>query len=340
MTLQRRLPALRGKLPRRVIAAVAAAALVAAAFVVPVPIFYVLVPGPVQDIERRVEVAGARTYSSTGRLYMTTVGVDVNATVVEIVLAALDTTSVVVPARQVTGGRPLEQLESSQRAQMVTSKRHARVIALGAAGFGRPTGEGARVVTTVEDSPADGVLEPGDVITAVDGSRVATSCDVERVVDAAEIGDLIDVTVRRAGHERDVLLSAGRNEQGRAYLGVIVTDVAYRFEPGVEVTFPTGRVAGPSAGLMLALALYDRLTPSDLTSARDVAGTGILDCAGGVEPIGGVEQKVVAAERHGAEVFLAPRGNLDAARAASTDIEVVGVSTFDDARRYLEGSGA
>jgi PDZ domain-containing protein len=271
---------------------------------------------------------------------MTTVGVDVNATIVEVVLAAFDTTSVVVTARQVTGGRPLEQLESSQLAQMATSKRHARVVALGAAGFGRPTGEGARVVTTAEDSPADGVLDRGDVITAVDGSRVATSCDVGRLVDAAEIGDLVEVTVRRAGHERRVMLSAGRDDQGRAYLGVGLTNVAYQFEPDVEVTFPTGRVAGPSAGLMLALALYDRLTPSDLTSARDIAGTGILDCAGAVEPIGGVEQKVVAAERHGAEVFLAPEENLDAARAASTDIEVVGVSTFDDALRYLEGSGA
>jgi PDZ domain-containing protein len=90
---------------------------------------------------------------------------------------------------------------------------------------------------------------------------------------------------------------------------------------------------------MFALALYDRLTPADLTFARDVAGTGTIDCAGGVGPVGGVEQKVAAAERHGADVFLAPLGNVDAARAASTDIEIVGVATFDDARRYLEGAG-
>lgn len=337
MSFRGRLLALRRTLSRRVVVAVAVAALMAAAFVVPVPLFYVLVPGPVQDIERRVDVTGARTYSSEGRLYMTTVGVDVNATAVEIVGAAFDATTVVVSARAVTGGRPLDQLESTQRAQMATSKRNASVVALGAAGFGRPTGEGARVVGTVEGSPADGVLQRGDVITSIDGSQIATVCDVGRRVDAADIGERLDVTVRRAGREEHVTLSAGRQERGGAYLGVALTNVAYRFEPDVDVRFPTGRVAGPSAGLMLALALYDRLTPSDLTSARDIAGTGILDCAGGVGPIGGVEQKVVAAERHGAEVFLAPVENVQAARAAGTSIEVIGVSTFDDARRYLEG---
>jgi Lon-like protease len=337
VSLQGRLPDLRGKVPRRVIVATVASALLAAAFVVPIPVLYVLVPGPVQDIERRVEVSGARTYSSTGRLYLTTVGVDVNATAVEIALAAFDTTTVVVPARQVTGGRPLDQLESTQRAQMATSKRNASVVALGAAGFGRPTGEGARVLSTVEGSPADGLLRRGDVITSVDRGRVATVCDVGRVVDAVDIGDRLDITVRRAGREEQVTLSAGRDQRDRAYLGVALTNVAYEFEPDVEVTFPTGRVAGPSAGLMLALALYDRLTPSDLTSARDIAGTGILDCAGGVGPIGGVEQKVVAAERRGAEVFLAPTENVEAARAAGNEIDVIGVSTFDNARRYLEG---
>jgi PDZ domain-containing protein len=325
---------------RRLIVVVAAAALVAGAFVVPVPILYVLVPGPVKDIERGIEVSGARTYSSEGRLYMTTVGVDVNATTAEIVAAAFDATKVVVTSGQITGGRSLDQVERAQRTEMAASKRHARVVALGAAGFGHPTGEGARVLSTADNSPADGVLEAGDVITSVDGRRVATACDVGRVVDETDVGERVDVTVRREGGERDVMLSVARDRQGHAYLGVGLTSVAYRFDPEVEVRLPTGRVAGPSAGLMLALALYDRLTPSDLTSARDIAGTGVLDCAGGVGRIGGVEQKVAAAERRGADVFLAPEENADAARAAGTDIEVVGVATFDEALRYLEGSAA
>jgi PDZ domain-containing protein len=325
-------------LSRGFIVAVVAAMLVATALIVPVPLFYLLVPGPVQDVGRRLEVSGARTYSSEGRLYLTTVGVDVSVTVAEMVRAGFDATTVVVTAAQVTGGRSLDQLERAQRTEMVQSKQHARAVALGAAGFGRPTGMGARVVATARGSPAEGVLHKGDVITAVDGSRVATSCDVGRAVDAADVGDRLIVSVRRRGRAQRVLLETARDPRnaGAAHLGVGLADVRYRFDPEVEVTFPTGRVAGPSAGLMFALALYDRLTPADLTSARDIAGTGTLDCAGGVGPIGGVGQKVVAAEVQGADVFLAPVGNVAAARAASTEIEIVGVSTFDDARRYLE----
>ena len=115
-----------------------------------------------------------------------------------------------------------------------------------------------------------------------------------------------------------------------------MTDVNYRFDPGVSVDFSTDQVAGPSAGLMLTLGLYDRLTPADLTHGRTIAGTGTIDCGGRVEPIGGVTQKVAAAESKGAELFLAPAGNVVEARAAADDIKVVSVSTFDDALEHLQ----
>jgi PDZ domain-containing protein len=196
--------------PRRVIVAVVVAILAASALVVPVPLFYLLVPGPVQDVGRRIEVSGARSYSSEGRLYLTTVEVDVSATVAEMIRAGFNATTIVVTAAQVTGGRSLDQLERVQRTEMVESKQHARAVALGAAGFGRPTGRGARVVSTTRGSPADGVLHEGDVITAVNDSRVATSCDAGRAVDAADAGDQLTVTVLRRARPLKVTLRATR----------------------------------------------------------------------------------------------------------------------------------
>jgi PDZ domain-containing protein len=113
--------------------------------------------------------------------------------------------------------------------------------------------------------------------------------------------------------------------------------VDFSFEPGIDVDFETGRIAGPSAGLMLSLALYDQLTPKDLTSGRQIAGTGTLGCDGDVGPIGGIRQKVAAARAEGAEIFLTPEGNVEEARSIGDGIEIVPVATFAEALGYLSG---
>jgi PDZ domain-containing protein len=122
-----------------------------------------------------------------------------------------------------------------------------------------------------------------------------------------------------------------------AIIGVFMDDVNRQFAPGLEVGFDTGKIGGPSGGLMMTLALYDQLTPEDITGGRSVAGTGTIACDGGVGPIGGIEQKVAGAEDAGAEIFLAPSGNVAGARAVAKDIEIVEISSFDEAIRYLEG---
>jgi PDZ domain-containing protein len=109
----------------------------------------------------------------------------------------------------------------------------------------------------------------------------------------------------------------------------------FKFDPGVKVDFKTGRIAGPSAGLMLSLALYDLLTPEDLTAGHEIAGTGTLECGGGVGPIGGIQQKVAGAKAQGAEIFLAPLANVDEARVVADGIEIVPIGTFRDAIEYL-----
>src|SRR5207249_215834 len=87
-------------------------------------------------------------------------------------------------------------------------------------------------------------------------------------------------------------------------------------KPPFPVTIALDDVGGPSAGLMFALGIYDRLTAGDLTGGQIVAGTGTIDDDGSVGPIGGIQQKLVAAREHGARYFLTPTGNYDEARGA------------------------
>lgn len=309
-------------------------------FLVPIPFLFEYLPGPVRDVSELVDVSRARTYSSKGSLFLTTVSVDTDVTLVEMLLAAVDKDKVVVLESQVTGGSSLDQLQEAQKREMESSKEYARTVAIGAAGLGRPQGDGVRVVSVQEGAPADGVMEQGDVIVAVGASRTTTTCDVGAAVVASQIGETVSVTVERAGRKRRLSLvtAAAPSNLATPYLGIMMEDINYRFEPTVRVTFDTGRIAGPSAGLMLSLALYDRLTPADLSSGRAVAGTGTISCDGEVGPIGGVEQKVAGAEQKGAEVFLSPLANAEAARSSADSIEVVAVSSFQDAVDYLEPS--
>ena len=314
--------------------------LVFAAFFVPIPILFEYLPGPAPKVDRLITIDGARTYSSEGSFRLTTVSVDTQVTFAEWVASSFDPQTAVVSRDQVTGGQSLQDLQREQEAQMDESNQSATEVALSALGIAKPKGDGARIVATIPDYPADGVLQRNDLILEVGGEKVDTVCDVGREIDSYEIGDRVEVTVRRNGRTKTLSLDTVANPQDpeSALLGIQMKEVNYSFDAGVDVKFDPGDIAGPSAGLMFALQIYDRLTPDDLTNGKQIAGTGEIGCDGGVGPIGGVEQKVAGAAREGAEIFLAPTLNVEAARAAAGDeIQVVSISTFSDAVEFLEG---
>lgn len=319
---------------RLVVATAIAAALVAGAFMVPIPVFFLYVPGPVRDVEKLVEVDDAKTYSSEGQLFLTTVSIRTSVTLVDLVKAGLDPHMDVVMKEDVTQGLTLREVKEQAEADMRESKQAARQTAFAALGL--PAGEGARIVETVAGSPAAAALREGDRVVAVDGRGMSTACDVQQTIAEHAAGDVVRLTVLRDDRRRTIPIETVDHpaQEGLAFVGISMADVV---GDSARVRFRTGDIAGPSAGLMFSLALYDRLTPDDLTDGRKIAGTGAIHCGGVVGPIGGVEEKVAAAEREGAEIFLSPELNYEAAVEAAGDIEVVSVGTFDDALDYLEG---
>ena len=71
----------------------------------------------------------------------------------------------------------------------------------------------------------------------------------------------------------------------------------------------TEEIGGPSAGFMFSLEIYNQLTKEDLTKGYEIAGTGTISPDGTVGRIGGIEQKIIAADKAGADIFLAPNEN-------------------------------
>jgi len=89
----------------------------------------------------------------------------------------------------------------------------------------------------------------------------------------------------------------------------------------------------------LTLSVLDLVTPGELTGGFQVATTGTISLSGAVGPIGGIEQKTVAARKAGVDLFLVPMSELAAAQRQAGDLNVVGVATLDEALVALAALG-
>jgi len=112
--------------------------------------------------------------------------------------------------------------------------------------------------------------------------------------------------------------------------------ISYRYTFPFNVKVDLGNVTGPSAGMMFTLGIIEKLGPKSLTGGQHIAGTGTIDAAGNVGPIGGIQLKMKGASRAGAKFFLAPRDNCDEIVGhIPAGMQVVTVQNIDDALQAL-----
>ena len=177
------------------------------------------------------------------------------------------------------------------------------------------------------------MLKRGDIITAVDGKKLTCRADAGTLIRARKPGAPVRLTVDRHGTTRQFLMKT-TDVRGNAVVGVGV-DETYKFPFQVKINI--GNIGGPSAGLMFALGIMDKLTPHGLTGGRFIAGTGEISANGTVSPIGGIQQKMAGARAAGATVFLTPAANCpDTTGAVPQGMRLVKVSTLAGAVRALK----
>jgi len=310
----------------------------AAAVFVPLPLVE-LSPGPTFDVPAVVRFTGHEIHPVKGKLLATTV-LESRPSATDALGAWLGSHHELLREEQVVPrGVNERQYNEAQLRLFDESALVGAAVGLRAAGLPvSATGQGAQVVAVIRGSPASGRLRPGDVVTAVDGRPVGLASDLVTARSGAKAGARVTLSVRRGGTARDVtLVLRPVSELGRPALGVSVVSLAPRVDLPFEVKVNVSDVGGPSAGLMVALATYELATPTELLHGRVVAGTGTIDLAGNVGPIGGIGEKVAAAERDGATLFLAPAEEAaDARAAAGSHLAVVPVRTFADALAALK----
>lgn len=320
--------------------------LVAVAFLLPVP-YVKLAPGPVFNVIGEVDgkpvidIQGTPTYPTTGTLDMTTVwesgGPRGGLTFAEAIAGWFSAADAVVP-RELMYPDDVTGSDVKARQAMLFSTSESDAIAAAMDYLGRPVQTEIVVTAVYEDSPADAKLEPRDAIIAVDGTKVRTAQDVVDAVRAKPVGSTIAFDVRRPDGSGtkdltvDVTSAANPDDPAKPYVGISVGPYAV---PGFTIDFTLQDVGGPSAGLMFATGIVDKLTPGDLARGKVIAGTGTIDPDGTVGPIGGIRQKLAAARNDGAELFLMPIQHCAEARGHVPDgLTVVPV------RSLAEGIGA
>ncbi|GAA2170455.1 MULTISPECIES: YlbL family protein [Glycomyces] len=288
--------------------------------------YVVFSPGPTENVLGAEEVDGVEhqmisadpEYASEGELRLTTVRVKQSVTLVQALRYWLSNEYAIVPRDLVyPPGESEEDIAEEQEADWAESQSNAEQAALGY--LGEPA-----VIEVVADS---GGLVAGDVLTAVDGTAVTSLQDLADYADSETT-----VTVTRAGAPVEV---------PGVTLGDADLQSTHDDPYNIEIDTEALDIGGPSAGLIFALGIVDRVTEGDLTDGKVIAGTGEIDPEGNVGPIGGIQQKVTASVELGAEVFLAPAANCsDAVTVPHEDMTIVRVETLEDAVSALESLAA
>jgi PDZ domain-containing protein len=296
-----------------------------------------LSPGPAEDVLSRVKITGSTpVYESKGDLYLTSVGIDDDVRFYEALLDLANHDVQMLPRADLyPGNESPQEIDRQNTIDMDTSKVNATVVALRELGY-RIEPTGTQVQEVGSDAPATGKLRVADVILRVDGHKVRSTKEVRAAISKHRPGDKVTLRIRRDHVDLDVTVGtrASGDDPGRAQIGVVLRELFDHLP--VDVKIDTEGIGGPSAGLMFTLSIIDKLTKEDLTGGRRIAGTGEILLDGQVGRIGGIGEKLVAARRQGATVFLVPEGNCDEARHAAPDgLHLVKVATLQDALTYL-----
>lgn len=321
----------------------AAGVLIAIIIAVVAPVPYVaLLPGPTLNTlgslsgKPLIEVKGHQTYPTKGNLNMVTVsflgGPGTKFNIFAALHAWLSPHDAVVPESEIfTPGQSSQQVAKEDTEEMANSQQTATAAALCQLGIAFKTVD--TIQATVKGMPAASVLRPGDVIVAVGGTPVTCHADAGTLIKARKPGAPVELTILRKGRTQQVRLVTA-DVQGGPEIGVeIVESFVFPF----SVTISVGDIGGPSAGLMFALGIIDKITPDNLAGGRFIAGTGEIEANGTVDPIGGIQQKMAGARAAGATIFLTPAANCpDTAGGVPAGMRLIKVSSLAGAIADLD----
>jgi PDZ domain-containing protein len=299
--------------------------------------YYFMSPGP--PYQWNIEIENVKTYEYDGNLYQLTVRRD-EANYFVYAWARLNSQIDLYPREVILpdGVTPQELSEISIQ-NMVTSENVAIAVALDSLDYEiESEGDGVLVVGLLDDSPVKDKLIKNDLIISINNELVRSASEFISMLRTYEIGDIVNIGLIR--NEQELTIETKLIEhveyENEPMVGFLASTPNQQFIFPFEVDIKTGNVGGPSAGMMMALNVYNLLTEDDITNGKKIAGTGTIEIDGSIGPVGGVKQKVIAAKRANAGLILVPTANYEEASVfADDDTEIVAVDSFDNALNVI-----
>ena len=299
--------------------------------------YYFMSPGPPYQWE--IEYGDIDNYLFEGNLFQLTVRRDEANALIYAWSYVNDSVDLYPREVILPKGVTPEELSQISIQNMKTSENVAIAVALTYLGYDIGSkGDGVSVVGILDDSPVKDKLQKGDLLNSINGEEISSATEFIATLRRYQIGDTVTIGVKRDfdGERKNIEVQTKLIEhveyEGEPMVGFLATTVNERFDFPFEVDIKTGNVGGPSAGLMMALNVYNNLIPEDITNSMIVAGTGTIEIDGSVGPVGGIKQKIIAAKKAGAELILVPVANFEEAQPFETDkTAIVAVDSFDEA---------
>ena len=299
--------------------------------------YYFMSPGP--PYQWNIEIENVETYEYDGNLYQLTVRRD-EANYFVYAWARLNSQIDLYPREVILpdGVTPQELSEISIQ-NMVTSENVAIAVALDSLDYEiESEGDGVLVVGLLDDSPVKDKLIKNDLIISINNELVRSASEFISMLRTYEIGDIVNIGLIR--NEQELTIQTKLIEhveyENEPMVGFLASTPNQQFIFPFEVDIKTGNVGGPSAGMMMALNVYNLLTEDDITNGKKIAGTGTIEIDGSIGPVGGVKQKVIAAKRANAGLILVPIANYEEASVFADDnTQIVAVDSFDNALNVI-----
>lgn len=308
--------------------------------------YYIYKPGTADGLSEMVEVDLG--HESKGEFHLVTVSGG-QATPIELLLAKISSYHEILPLDEAfPEDFTEEEYRFYQMKMMEDSKTSSMVVAYEAAG--EPIDiklTGVFVVQTIDQMPAKDQVQIGDRIIAIDDVEVKEPKDLVDYVQEKEIDERVILTIEREEEvlKEEIPIRHFPDHKDKKGLGIqlIADQVA---DPKRPVEIQSGHIGGPSAGIMFALEIHNQIVEEDITKGYAIAGTGEIDIDGKVLRVGGVDKKVIAADRKNIDIFFVPheQGHQNSnyrlakqtARAIETEMQIVPIDSFQDALDYLE----
>nr|WP_254367581.1 S16 family serine protease [Microbacterium sp. NC79] len=323
------------------------ASLLPSGFVIRQPGPVVNTLGEVQDTDGNevalIEMpADVETFETSGTLSLTTVQIVGNRESTpnwfQLAQAWFDPSKAVVTIDSVfPPNQTSEQRQEQDSLMMANSQHDATAAALIELGYDVPIE--LQIGDVQEDGASAGKLEAGDVINGINGTPMASVLDMRAEIAKGNGAD-VTVNITRDGVTQDVVITPVKGDADGEVIWMIGVSAGPAYDFPFDVTIMLENIGGPSAGMIFALGIIDTLTPGEMTGGESIAGTGTINYAGEVGPIGGIQQKMRGALSAGAEYFLAPQANCsEVVGHVPNGLTVVKVSTLDEARDAVETIG-